>query len=74
MRTERVSLIVGIVLVLGVGMPIAQILPQSGQPVNRPLGENLWRARSVDLMVQLGLVFVGALGVRALLPPEDETD
>ena len=35
----------------------------------------LWESRSLDLAVQVGLIFVGALGIAALLPksqfPED---
>lgn len=35
----------------------------------------LWESRSLDLAIQVGLIFVGALGIAALLPrsqfPED---
>lgn len=31
-----------------------------------------WNLRSVDLVVQVGLLFVGALGITALLPDSDE--
>ena len=72
MRTDRVFLVVGIICLLGLGLLIAQVLPKPDQAVKRGFGEGLWRVRRVDLMVQLGLVFVGALGIRALLPPEDE--
>jgi len=71
-RTDRVFLAVGIACLLGLGLLIGQVLPESDQAVKRGFGEGLWRGRRVDLMVQLGLVFVGALGIRALLPPEDE--
>ena len=72
MGTDRVFLAVGIVCLLGLGLLIAQVLPESGQAVGEGFGEGLWEGRRADLMVQLGLVFVGALGIRALLPPEDE--
>jgi hypothetical protein len=31
-----------------------------------------WEQRELDLAVQVGLVFAGALGIAALLPPEKE--
>ena len=34
--------------------------------------EWLWGTRSLDLAVQVGIVFVGALGIAALLPREDD--
>lgn len=34
--------------------------------------EWLWGTRSLDLAVQVGIVFVGALGIAALLPRGDE--
>jgi hypothetical protein len=35
--------------------------------------EWFWGTRSLDLAVQVGIVFVGALGIAALLPRGDET-
>jgi multisubunit Na+/H+ antiporter MnhB subunit len=34
----------------------------------------LWEKRGLDLMVQVALVFAGALGIAAILPVEDEND
>jgi hypothetical protein len=34
--------------------------------------EWLWGTRSIDLAVQVGIIFVGALGIAALLPRGDE--
>jgi hypothetical protein len=34
--------------------------------------EWLWGTRSMDLAVQVGIIFVGALGIAALLPRGDE--
>ncbi len=34
----------------------------------------LWMGRQFDLYIQLGLFFLGALGIRALLPGEEEED
>ena len=33
-----------------------------------------WESRSLDLAVQVGLIFVGALGIVALLPSSKEED
>jgi len=33
-----------------------------------------WESRSLDLAVQVGLTFVGALGIAALLPRSKEDD
>ena len=74
MRSDRIPLIAGIAFVLGLGILMAHLFPQVAQPTDLGLGETLWRARRADLLIQLGLVFVGALGIRALLPPEDEED
>jgi hypothetical protein len=35
--------------------------------------EWFWEQRSLDLMVQVTLIFVGALGVAAVLPKHEET-
>lgn len=34
--------------------------------------EWLWGTRSLDLAVQVGIIFVGALGIAALLPRPDD--
>ena len=34
----------------------------------------LWTHRTVDLLVQVGLIFAGALGVRAILPGDREEE
>jgi hypothetical protein len=36
--------------------------------------EWLWETRSLDLAVQVCIVFVGALGIAALLPRNDESE
>ena len=74
MGNDRTPLIAGIACLLGLGLLVAWLFPQVGQPTELALGETLWGARRADLAIQLGLVFVGALGIRALLPPEDEED
>ena len=32
-----------------------------------------WESRSLDLVAQVGLIFVGALGIAALLPRDKDT-
>ena len=74
MKADRILLILVIFMLLGLGMLMARILSPERQTVERLLGQELWRARRLDLMVQIVLVFVGALGIRALLPEEDEME
>ena len=61
------------VLLLGLGALTAYLLaPEHGQ---RPLDvRTVWATRPGDLVIQLGLIFAGALGIRALLPAEAEED
>jgi hypothetical protein len=42
------------------------------QETNETFREWLWGTRSMDLTVQVGIIFVGALGIAALLPRGDE--
>ena len=44
-----------------------------GQETRETFREWLWGTRSLDLAVQVGIVFVGALGIAALLPRSTET-
>jgi hypothetical protein len=47
------------------------VLP-AGEESIETFREWLWGTRSMDLAVQVGIVFVGALGIAALLPRGDE--
>ena len=73
MSSDRILLVLAIVCLLGLGVFVSQ-------GWSRPEGitgsglEGLWRERRADLLIQLGLLFVAALGIRALLPGEDEVD
>jgi len=73
-KNDRTLLLLGIVSLLGLGILVAHIWPPLEQTVGLNFGEGLWRERRMDLMIQLALLFVGALGIRALLPHEDEAD
>ncbi|HOV47237.1 MAG TPA: hypothetical protein PLM06_01200 [Anaerolineae bacterium] len=46
--------------------------PATGEPLD--FRTWFWTHRSFDLAVQVGLVFVGALGVAAVLPREKEEE
>jgi hypothetical protein len=49
------------------------LLPVSAdQETIETFREWLWGTRSMDLAVQVGIIFVGALGIAALLPRGDE--
>ena len=72
MKNERLPLLLSILCLLGLGILLAQAFPQLGESGEHAFGTELWIGRRLDLMVQLGLVFVGALGIRALLPEKDE--
>ena len=74
MKNERLPLFLGVLCLLGLGILLAQALPQFAESGENAFGTELWIGRRLDLMVQLGLVFVGALGIRALLPEKDERE
>jgi len=63
-----------IVLLLG-GMLIGQQFMTLPSESNATAFRHwFWEARSLDLAVQVGLIFVGALGISALLPSVKEGD
>jgi hypothetical protein len=45
--------------------------PETGRELFR---QWFWESRTLDLAVQVGLIFVGALGIAALLPGSEEED
>ncbi len=70
-RTVRV-LIILMALALGVGVAV---LSRSPGAETTGLVEGLWLNRQVDLLLQVGLILVGALGIHALMPgPEEEEE
>lgn len=73
MRRERI-IALGVTILLLVGCPLI-----SQRVVTLPQGDNVatfrqwfWEHRNLDLAVQVGLIFVGALGISALLPREPD--
>jgi len=43
-----------------------------GAPADSTFREWFWESRSLDLAAQVGLIFVGALGIASLLPRDQE--
>ena len=74
MKSDRILLTVGMLCLLGLGMVVGRLFFHFGRPTALTLGGGLWLTRRTDLIVQLSLMFVGALGIRALLPSEGEED
>ena len=72
MLSERVRLALAIFLLLGLGAGLAWVIPRAGQPDAPSLTQGLWLVRRIDLILQAVLVFVGGLGIRALLPLDEE--
>jgi len=61
-----------VALLLALGVALSVLRPHPGAESAVGFGAFLWRTRRLDLLAQLGLMLVGALGIRALLPGEDE--
>jgi uncharacterized BrkB/YihY/UPF0761 family membrane protein len=77
MKKNTLLLVVSTVILLLVGWLFFQLLNQQGAPIfpsNTGFREWFWEMRSLDLVVQVLLVFAGALGIAAILPVEDEDD
>ena len=77
MNREYVAWIGTVVVLLTVGLLIGrQFLSkpddasaaQRPEPVEGSFRQWFWESRSLDLAAQVGLIFVGALGIAALLP------
>ena len=70
MSRSHVIRALGVAALLGVGLLVAYLRPPVEQPDFAALDESLWLARRTDLVLQLGLMLVGALGIHALLPSD----
>lgn len=66
----------GLLLVAALGFGLLMAYWRPGAPVepSRAFALALWQSRRADLLVVLGLMLVGSLGIRALLPGEDEDE
>jgi hypothetical protein len=77
MKKNKLFLAVSVIILLLAGWLFFHLLNQQGAPVfssNTGFREWFWEMRSLDLVVQVLLVFAGALGIAAILPVEDEDD
>ena len=62
------------VALLGLGMLVNYLRASPSRGDGLRIVESVWLHRRADLLVQVALILVGALGVRALLPGEDEEE
>ena len=76
MNRENLPLVALLLLILVCGLWIGQKVwgdaERGEQGEVEAFRRWFWDARSLDLLVQAGLVFAGALGISALLPGHDE--
>lgn len=73
MMTSRLLRSVGVLALLGLGLLFVQLFPRVDGRAASDFG-GLWLGRPSDLILQMCLMFVGALGIRALLPSGHEED
>lgn len=76
MKRNQLILLALITILLVAGLLIFRTL---NSEVSRTAAEGgfrtwFWEKRGLDLVVQIVLVFAGALGIAAILPVEDEND
>jgi hypothetical protein len=64
---------VGVIVALGLGLLVAHLFPTASR-FDPGFAERLWLSRQSDLIIHVGLMLVGALGIRALLPEDDEEE
>ena len=79
--TRQILWWVSIVLLIALGALVAglfwpwdaaELADAAAAPTTGLGGPNLWLQRRADLLVQVGLMLAGALGIRALLPGDEE--
>jgi len=74
MRIEHPVRLAVIVALLALGLLVGALRPGPGDFEAVSLSKVFWLDRRADLVAQLGLMLVGALGIRALLPSADEEE
>lgn len=82
MDREHVTRLGAVILLLVTGLLIGRWFSppadaadvMRGGPSTMPIRQWFWDNRSLDLLVQVGLIFAGALGIAALLPRGREED
>ncbi|MBC7235869.1 MAG: hypothetical protein H5T69_08505 [Chloroflexi bacterium] len=74
MRIEHPIRLLLLFIALGAGIVISFLRPSPGASTTLGFGDALWLNRRTDLLLQLALLVVGALGIHALLPGDEEKD
>ncbi len=78
MNRERALQVAVVAILLIAGLLVGALFSVTHEDADSTAASNVfrewfWEQRSLDLMVQVTLIFVGALGVAAVLPKHDET-
>lgn len=77
MKKRTLHAIIAIMILLTVGWLLFGVINQD-MPVVDETDDDFrtwfWEKRGLDLVVQVILVFAGALGISAILPVEDDND
>ena len=78
MNRERALQVVVVVILLIAGLLVGAYFHVASEDAASTAASNVfrewfWEQRSLDLMVQVTLIFVGALGVAAVLPKHEES-
>jgi hypothetical protein len=76
-RITWLALVTALLLVAGLLIGRQFLLGTGEVPADEPdrsFRKWFWESRALDLVVQAGLIFAGALGIAALLPREKEID
>lgn len=60
-----------VAVALSLGVLVAHLYPTASRS-DPGFAERLWLSRQSDLIIHVGLMLVGALGIRALLPDDEE--
>jgi len=75
MSRKRWGSLLGILILLLVGWGAFRLLNPELFELQPPgFNEWMWEYRSLDILVQMVLVFAGALGIAAILPVENEDE
>jgi multisubunit Na+/H+ antiporter MnhB subunit len=76
MKTNTIMIIIAVMVMLTAGWLLFRTLnsPVTPSPEDEGFRAWFWEMRGLDLVVQVLLVFAGALGIAAILPVEDEDD
>jgi len=76
MKRNTIILLAAVFSLLLIGWILYQTINQDVpfQPNDKDFRSWFWEKRGLDLIVQVILVFAGALGISAILPIEDEDE